>query len=419
MKVIRTSHQAVVVLAALGLLLAAAPSTKPSGLRRAPTIGWKSSVKPKEGEEDNQINPAKLVGRIVVVVFLDSEGGDSGPLLKQIRGLAPGLMPKGVEFVGVVRGTNQAGYDSLVQEHYITWPVFFDPKNGADGILRQWKVTKTPWAAIVDPKGNLVAENVPPAELEARLMEQLELTPPRLFDDKLIAQANFEIEVAKRLLATGNWQGAIRALSRMPSELYRSEGVMENFVPISRDLEGAIPAVFAKTELLAEQKQSPKAILILEQLQRAMKGSNQEPKIEDQLNSFLDDPDVKAEWTKVKKNVEAADMIEAGEDLETLLDFVSAHGIYGQVLKNYASTPAAGKAREKIAAIEGDAGRRRKVRDAEFGERASAMLKTADAYRTSKMADKAMSFYEQIIKDYEGTTAAAEAKEKLKTLSGP
>lgn len=393
------------------------PSTQPKhaqGIRPAPLLPFKMVVEPPDpaGGARQDVG-SSVAGKIVVVVFLDSDRAEVNPLCKEIRGISPGFAPKGVMFVGVVRGTNEEGFKNLKSENYISWPLLFDPKNGTDGIFRQWKVTSTPWATIVDPKGLIVAEDVPAAELSDRLLKQLELTPPRMFDDKLVGEANYEIEVAKRLLATGNWQGAIRALSRVPGELYKSEGVMDNFTPISRDLEGAIPTIFAQTEKLHDQKQSNQAILLLQQLKGAMKGSIQEQKIDDQLNSFLDDPDLKADWEKSKPNIEAADLVASGGDLETLQDFVAAHGLYARVIKEFAKSPAAADARAKMAAIEKDPALLRKVRDAEFGEKARAMLNTADAYRASKLEDKARSFYEQIIKDYDGTTAAEAAKQRL------
>lgn len=366
-------------------------------------------------------------GKLNVVVFVAPDAAGT-QALRQAQSLSDQFGPSGVVVVAVVLSKDRAAAERLTRESDLTIPVHFDPRLGGTGLARQWGVAvasggkgregtglEPPAAFLLDTSLHVAA-----ADTLARVSElvprQLELTPPRMVDEKTFFAAVDALSLAQDMLAAGKPRSAARYLSQVPPESRKDPEVASRLADLTTTLDQALPDLLAETEEMAQQSRQPEAILLLEQCAAALEGTPSQAQVLEQLHSFTDDTQAMKEYEKGRPSALALDLLDSASDYESRGDLVSAYRLCTQAAQLYPNTPGALDAQARIALWEADKDQKRKLHDALYGEKANALLSQAESYQRSNLTEKARGFYEQILKNYPDTTAAQKASEALHNL---
>ncbi|MFN4241625.1 MAG: tetratricopeptide repeat protein [Tepidisphaerales bacterium] len=371
---------------------------------------------------DNQRgSTASLRGRLVVVFFFVPGTAAGDRILDAVRAVAS-LEGVGVAAVGVAVApdpTSSLHPESLrnaLDRHRIPYPVHVDEKTGGRPLARQWGFPSGSGIALLDPRGRVAVADVPPAQLDAALRRQLELTPPEPLPPDRRAAAAAALDLADTLLQRGRPRSAARVLSTLAPDSLADPALARQLGELLLRLEPDVPTLIALTEQLFEQDRLADAVVLLEQLASALHDSPARPAVDDQLNSFLDDPDLREKAEAGRPAALAADQLAFADDLADLGRELDAYRLYRQLVADHPGTPAAEEARRRIDNLEADADRRRRLRDALAGTAAAQLLQQAQAYRNAGLIDRARSLYQQVLTEHPGTSAAETARRELEAL---
>lgn len=388
-----------------GLALAAQP---PPGPPRS--LAWICIDKSRGSLE-------QLRGRIVVVFFFKPGDPNSDKVLEAVRNHAASMEGQGVTAVGVALGDNPQQLATLLAEQRIQFPVHFDAKTGNAPVAKLWKVAPgTSRIFLLDPRLRVVSADVPPAKLGDALREQLELTPPEFVPAESLKLAAEKLTIAETMLAAGRTRSAARYLAELPDESRTDPATASRVSAATLSLDEKLKSLIDESEALFNQDKIAAAALILEHAVTALKDSPARARVEEQLFSFTDDPDLRARIEQDRPAALADDLLTAAAEHEELLDTLGAYKLCRRILAEFPTTPAAVTARERVANWEKTPAETRRFRDATSGPAPNQLLSTARSYRKSNLIPKAKQFYQQLLSEYPGTTAAAAAEKDLAEL---
>jgi hypothetical protein len=347
-------------------------------------------------------------GKIVVVVVIKPGYTDA---LRTVKSEASAI--GGVSAVAVCVGTGKDEIARSLTDTDFSYPVLYDEKTGAAPLAKKLGVTAFPWCILVDPDGH-VAGQFPLSLLHDRLQQQVKLTPPLSASRAVLSLGNEKLTLAESMLAAENYWAAARYLSQLPDDAKQDTTIGERLSAATLLLDRAAPSLISDSEKLINDGKLGEAVFRLEQLDKALKDSPVFAKIEDQLHSVTDDPDLKAKAEKQRPAVAAADLLDQAHDYDAKVGRAKAYALLDQAVKKYPGTPAAEQAKALLAQWETNPADRRKLRDALYGDKAEALLSRADTLANSSFREKSKALYEQVVRDYPYTTAAEKAAEILK-----
>lgn len=362
------------------------------------------------------LSSEQVRGRILVVVFFRPGDGTAEAAVRAAAEVAGTFEGRGVNVWGVSLSPDREATVVLLNRLKAGFPVHFDPKmtdKVAAAMLRRHRLESSGRFLILDPDGR-VADRVPAAQVLGRVETQLELTPPREVDAGSAKLAEAKLSLAEWALDGGHPWSAARYLAQLPAGSDRDALISGRASALTLRLERAVPELIAETERLYNDGKVPEAVYLLERLLVALRRTPSEAKVEEQLQSFTDDEELRAEAQAGRDAVEAADRLEEAGEHEERGDLVTAYVLCRAVADSGLDTEAVKAARERIAAWEADPVQKRKLRDAVWGARANALLSKADSLRKSNLPDKARPMYERIVAEFPGTTAAERAEAALR-----
>jgi hypothetical protein len=351
---------------------------------------------------------------VVVVFFFRPGDANASKVLDSVRTHAGSMEGQGVATVGVALSSSEQQVRAALADHRIVSPVHFDEKTGNAPVAKLWKVA--PDASrifLLDPRLRVVNDDVPPGTLGDVLRQQLELTPPEFVPTEVIRQAEEKLAIAEIMLSSDRPRSAARYLAELPAEARTDSGTAARVSAATIRLEAFVPKLIDASEALFNDNQIAEAVLLLEHTAAALPDSPARDRVLDQLFSFTDDPEIREAAEKGRPAATAADLLLASGEHEELLDRLGAYRLCQRILTEFAATPAADTARQHITDWEKDPAEKLRLRDALAGPAPGRLLTTARAYQKSNLLPKAKQFYQQILTDYPGTSAAAEAEKEL------
>lgn len=408
------------ILLALAALLLATPRT-PAQTRRSPPpstraakpalpliVHWRT-VDKAAGKSES------LRGKLLIVVFFTPGDTQTEPALRAVQSELDALEGSGIAAVGVALTKSEDAVRDLTKTLNLSFPIHFDARTGAIGVAKSWSVKTPVEIFLLDPDAHPVFHG-PPADLAAKVRDQLKLTPPRLVSRETVGEAMDALALAEARLNDGKPRSAARYLAGLPEEARKDPEVSERLAALTRSLEQALPELIEETEKLAASQKLAEAVVLLEQAAAALKDTPGEAKALDQLHSFTDDPELRPRIEAGRPQALAADLLDSAAEFEESSDLVSAYHLCQAVIEKYPDTAAAKEARAKIADWESTPARKRSLRDALYGQPANALLSQAENYRRSNLTEKARGFLQQILDKYPDTTAAEKAAKLLKEI---
>lgn len=364
-------------------------------------------------------NLESLRGRIVVVFFFSPGDSAGDKVLDAIRTHVGSMEGEGIAAVGVALSDSEQQVQSKLADRRVVWPVHFDGKKGNAPVAKLWGVPAgAARILLLDPRLRVVNANVPPEKLGELLRQQLELTPPEFVPAETLRLAAEKLTIAEAMLAAGRAGSAARYLAELPEESRTDSSTAERVSAATLALEGKLDSLISESEALFNDDKVAEAALLLEHTVGALKDAAGRDKAEEQLFSFTDDAELKERIEKDRARAVAADLLVAAAEHEELLDRLGAYRLCRRIVSEYEGTPAAEAAREKIAGWEKDPAEARKLRDAIAGPAPARLLTTARSYRKSNLTVKAKQFYEELVREYPGTTAAEEGAKDLAAMGG-
>lgn len=356
-----------------------------------------------------------------MVVFFFTPGTAEGDrVLASVRAVADSLEGVGVAAVGVALSADERAVRETLDRHRIAHPVHVDPRTAAAPLARQWGFSTGNGIALLDPRGRVALADVPPAQLEVAVRRQLQLTPPEPLPADRKADATRTLDLAEALIRRDHPRAAARVLARLHRDARLDPELAQRHGQLMLALESAVPALVALTERLFEADRPGEAVILLEQLAAALGDSPARVVVDEQLASFLDDPELRDKVESQRPLAHADDLLAFADELAALGSEVAALGseveayrLYHRLLEESPDTPAAEEARRRIQRLEADPQRRAQLRDQLAGTAAQRLLQQARAYRSAGLHDRAREFYERVLREHPGTSAAEEAQRDL------
>lgn len=346
-------------------------------------------------------------GRVVVLAFV-RDGADDWRAVKDAANAIAG-----VEAVAIYVGKDRRQAEQVAHDCSFPFPVAFDEKRGNQPVANHFGITAFPFCIVLDPDGREAARVGLP-QLGATLARQVELTPPRTVSREVVSAAEEKLTLAEWELKGGKPWSAARYLSQLPPDAAEDAGIGKRVSEATLALDAQADALIAETEKLIADGKLGEAVVKLEELAAALKRSPVLGKVEDQLHSVTDDPDLKRKVEEQRPAVAAGEIYDTAMDYDARVARAKAYVMLSGLVKKMPATPAAAEAKATLAKWESDPAERRKLRDALVGDQANSLFSRAENLRNSTGRDRAKSLYEQVIRDFPGTTAAERAAEVLK-----
>jgi len=124
---------------------------------------------------------ASYRGRVVLVDFWATWCDPCVAQMPQLAKVYEEHHTKGFEMIGISLDFDRGALAKFVEDRDIMWPNLFDPAAAAAGqphpLAAKYKIEAVPFNVLVDRDGKVVAQNVPPGDLELRLIGLLGAAP--------------------------------------------------------------------------------------------------------------------------------------------------------------------------------------------------------------------------------------------------
>jgi tetratricopeptide (TPR) repeat protein len=359
-------------------------------------------------------------GRVLVLFFWRSTSPESIEAFSIINAISKKYRDHGVYLVSVAPEKKEAQEKVRKDKDLQVTGYVYGP-----GWADLYAVMSFPYAFIIDPMGIVAWKGHPEDDLDERIAEQLQRTPPIGADQEALEA---KLKLAEELKAKSEYARAYTlarfvemVTDKAPSDTLhqKAKSLQDRLVEDAKKwIEDARKAQrageYAKAcrivaeisvRFATEQKEGPVRDLVADadtEIGR-LRGANETKDMADRAVDLA-----RGEL----KNEEAA-------DLEAARDYLGALKIYRGVAEDYQKVEAGKVAQAAIDRIAKDPKIQAAIRDARARQNADRMLAMAERFTHLKMPDEARETYDRILREHPRTPAADRARRAVAKLPQP
>lgn len=375
--------------------------------KRAPDFKFEDSR-----NRDIKFSLDQLRGRIVVFYCWRASSAESLELMSKMREIDAAYRPRGVRMVSVSADSREKTEEVLRERG----ADFFHESIYYGGTFQMvYGAMSHPEVVIVDPYGYLVWRGHPLDNLQQRLDDIIEYTPPHSGNTEWLAQ---RLRSAERLSGQGDYARAwwmarnvFELTDEGSSEHGSAEGLMKQIEEAARV---RIPAA-----LEAERAgQYDKAAALLADISVRMDKSDLAKDVNNEIGRMRGDRNMKVAIRNAIHNAKGEVLMDEAADLEEFHFYHRAADIYDQILQDesYDETPVVEKAEAALERLKTDPKIRERIADRLAQEQLMRWLDLGDRLAKLGLHDLARERYERIIQQDAKSKWGQRAAERLAKL---
>jgi thiol-disulfide isomerase/thioredoxin len=371
--------------------------------------------------DGTRVNPSALAGKIVVVDFWATWCGPCMAEADHMVQVYNQYKDKGLVMIGIDMDRSKDQMIAVAKEKGFVWPQYFDGKVWQTQLATEWGVRGIPATFILSPDG-VVLWHGHPAGIDQQLAEAFAKHPPRLLSPEQTAKVTALLDKAEAALKEAKTADAMAAAAKIPVEAKSETSLKARIEVVMTQLTGLADASLKEAEAALEAKEFATAIPKLRDVSK-LSGVSAATKAAELLKTTLANPEAKAALeasAKAEKEKEradkAAELLAAAQKTQEAKKHEQAYGQFKLIAQQYPGTDAATAAAEQVKTYEADKSFMTRANEANTAGKAKGMMSMAASYKAAGRNDLAKQKYEQVIKDFPGTSYAEQAKKEMAGL---
>jgi thiol-disulfide isomerase/thioredoxin len=358
---------------------------------------------------------SEMKGKIVLIDFWATWCGPCMRELPHMIAINEKYGPQGLQIIGISLDDAPSPVQRVVKEKSIPWPQHVDVPNR---LAREWEVNGIPQVFLIDGEGKVIWEGHP-AKLDEPLAAAFIKSPPRLVDEKVLAQATEALDKTESALGANSAGEAMKLLASVPPDASKDAATSTRIKDLQQKLTASAEQMLARVEpMIAEQKYAAAAV----ELKTIASSLSEHPiaaKAKQKLGELMAKPEARKQIEQAEHIERASEALATAQKLREQKQDDAAYARFKTIMKDYAGTDAATIAAEAVAAYDADpqfVARRAETQAKADANKAKAALSLADSYRRSGKSDLARIKYQQVVNEFAGTKEAETAKAELAKL---
>jgi hypothetical protein len=325
--------------------------------------------------------------------------------------------PKGLQMIGISLDNSRPDMLRVAKEKGFNWPQMCDMMAWNTPPAREWGVQGIPKTFILGPDGTVLWSGHP-ARIDAPLAEAFAKHPPQLVDPKIMAEATAAADKIEAALKENGHSQAIKLLATIPTAARVDTKFADRVAAIEKEFEAYANKSLEEIDPLIQDKQYVAAATKLSDLTRALGALPAGANAKRKLSELMSNPEAKAQFEAAQKAKFAEEEIAIAKKLQADGKDEQAYTKFKQIATTFANTPVADEAKAAIATYEKNPELVKKANDSAVSGKAKAALGMAANYARAGRKDQAKAKYQDVIKQFPGTSFAKEAEIALKDMEG-
>ena len=357
----------------------------------------------------------KLKGKLVLVDFWAGRSDLSKNYERQLLQIHRDYKDQGLEMIGICCDRKLEWAQKYIADLQIPWPQVHEPQDLRGGLGKEWAPPRYNWDFLISPGGKVIwvgeASKVRDA-IESALMKH----PPRLVEPDVLERANRELDAVEKLLTAKQREAAVLRFALVGDAAMKDRPYARRVRALRAQIDATTDALLNEVEELVTAQQYSAAAARVRELAPALSAlpAGSEPRR--RLVELQGHKDVRREIELADRGEKARAALAAARTVRDGGDDEAAYAKFRAVAQDYSDTPAGREAANAVKAYEADEPFMRRVRDHAVEAKAKAALSLAENYKAAGQKDKAKRKYDEIAKDFPGTTFADTARRELDKL---
>lgn len=389
----------IALFACVGALVSAAAGQKVGSA--APDINTPNYF----GTEDH-LSLTKFKGKIIVLLFWRSTDSASTDALTALNKIHKTYGRRGV-VVLALSPEDKEQVETTAKGKNVEYSYGY----GGD-VDKLYEVRSFPQAFLIDTRGIVVWRGHPQDDLEERLKQQIQKTPPAGSDPEALKQ---RYTLAQKAYGNGEITKAY-TIAKDVSAVAGKEGIGDKANTLLENIDKAAKKWLEEARDAVKAEKYDEGCRKLAELSVRFAGTELGKQADDEIGRLQGDAKTKGPMRKALENARGQFKNDQAADAEGTKQYGEALAIYREVTEKYADTDAGKAAKEAVERIHGDPTVQAQIKTLRAGEEADRWLDLGDRFAKVEMYDLARDRYEQIVKAHPQTEAAKKAKQKLEKL---
>lgn len=387
----------------------------PAAVARAGVIVGDSPKLSATAIDGTAIDLEKFRGKLVLIDFWAGRADSCKINERKLQEIHRDYKDQGLVIIGICCDRKLEWANKYISDLSIRWPQVHEPEDFRGGIGKEWGVTRINWEFLLAPDGKVIFTG-PVEQVREAIESALIKHPPQLVEPTVLAKANEELDVVEALLRDKDSEGAIRKFTRLGDEAMKDRPYASRNGAVRGKINEVADALLADVDKMLEAKQYPAAAARLKELLAVMSGLPTASLARQRLAELTSDPNVQQEMDLFEKREKAEAALADARKVRDSGEQEAAYRKFKAVAQDYPDTPAGKSAADAAKAYEADTAFVQRLHDREVEAKAKPALALAENYRAAGQVEKARRKYEEVLKNFAGTTFADTARRELERL---
>ncbi len=359
--------------------------------------------------EDNQTEKLKLVGKrglIVILYFFRTNDAPSAEYVDKAN--KSGRIP-GVDVI-FISPNKQEEVKTFIETKEIPegWTIW-----EAESICSLYDVSHYPRCYIVDPQG-LIAWRGHPGELDARLKDQIRLTPPLGAGEATLTK---KLDTAQKMLSTKKLGVAYTLCKQVIDLTAEGDSLNGKAITLRDQIEKAVEKRLEDAKKAFENKKYQEAAEILAEIKVRMEGRDIVKTAEGEISRVRGTRESKKLYEDGLRDVRAEMLLESALEQLELKRFVDAERQLREVTEKFDEAPTAILAQETLEKMHKDPEVLAAVKAHYDQLQADRWYDIGDRFSRLGLVDQAREYFKKVVDTYPKSEAAKRAETAMKKLS--